>query len=391
MPGFELGFVVIGLALAGAGFFFWKKQKDRRDRKEQAGPPGAQTVTVAVPPLAAPREVLPGGMTPEQFAALAKAMGLVPAPVEPKVSPQPEVEILRKMAGDGASKFDFTKVETTPAAPEPPAPVYTAPEEDPIPPWFNEAYYLAANPDVAAAVGPEPKPFRRGYDHYRQHGKAELRSPMPPPPVTVPPGAGGMVGVIGETLAQYALRTSPQTGFKPSELGSLLLSAQASPGVPYATIIANYMKRTGMAAAPSKREFFGLESYPSAAALLADLNDSSMAYGVNLDGKELKFGDGGARFGPFMNYVTFPDGSVHLGTAPKAEVVSTPAPEPRPHRPAAAGLGLSYPSVAALIMHAEKIRYGFAVLVDDTPVIGGYADNPPANYRSQPDGSVVRG
>ena len=54
MPGFELGFVIIGLALAGAGFFFWKKQKARRDRdKQSVGPPAGQTATgVAAPPAA---------------------------------------------------------------------------------------------------------------------------------------------------------------------------------------------------------------------------------------------------------------------------------------------------------------------------------------------------
>jgi hypothetical protein len=67
--------------------------------------------------------------------------------------------------------------------------------DSPLPGW-REATYLAANPDVAAAV--KAGQWRSGYDHYRHFGRAEGRPgapgspkaaavPAPPPPPAPPP------------------------------------------------------------------------------------------------------------------------------------------------------------------------------------------------------------
>lgn len=75
----------------------------------------------------------------------------------------------------------------TPAVPEPvtppPAPsvpiVVTPPTEP-----FDEAYYLEANPDVAAAVAAGA--FVNGWHHFDLHGRAEGRAPVRPPATPAP-------------------------------------------------------------------------------------------------------------------------------------------------------------------------------------------------------------
>ena len=43
---------------------------------------------------------------------------------------------------------------------------------------FDETYYLATNPDIAAAVAKGG--FPSGLSHYRAHGRLEGRLPVPP-------------------------------------------------------------------------------------------------------------------------------------------------------------------------------------------------------------------
>lgn len=68
-----------------------------------------------------------------------------------------------------------------------PPPEVPVPLPVPLPYGFDEAFYLATYPDVAAAVGPAPKPYRTGGDHYLLWGVKEGRKYKRPDVVVTPP------------------------------------------------------------------------------------------------------------------------------------------------------------------------------------------------------------
>lgn len=110
--------------------------------------------------------------------------------------------------------------------PEPPPPT-----EGPVPPpGWRERAYLAANPDVAAAV--RSGALRSGYEHYVQHGEREgrpgglpgkaARPPVPAPPVPPPvPAPAPSVAAVpspapAPTLAPEARPAEPAAVPRPS-------------------------------------------------------------------------------------------------------------------------------------------------------------------------------
>jgi hypothetical protein len=189
----------------------------------------------------------------------------------------------------------------------------------PATPGFDEAFYLAKYPDVAAAV--RKGYFTSGYDHYVRHGKAEGRQisgsiPVPPPvPVPLP---------------------VPPTEWAPADT--------------YANV-ANFRE------------------------VLAAHRDFSN--GIWLDNKDA-FEDGKDRFGPFLQYYSWPDGTVRQGTAPEGLVVTKRS-----------SLLASYTSRADLIKDAQDVGWTWAVLLDGEPLLGGFEASPPANYVSR-NGRVER-
>lgn len=189
-----------------------------------------------------------------------------------------------------------------------------------VPSTFDEAWYLRTYPDVAAAI---PAYFTSGWDHYDRCGRAEGRKPGPwavptPPPVPVP-------------------LPVPPTAWEPAQQYSS---------------VSNF--REVLAA---HRDF---------------------AYGVYLDNKDA-FEDGKGRFGPSLQFYSWPDGTVRQGTPPEGLA-------PAPSRSA---LRASYANRAELIKDAQDIGWTWAVLLDGEPLLGGFEAVPPANYVTR-NGQVVR-
>jgi hypothetical protein len=181
-----------------------------------------------------------------------------------------------------------------------------------IPAGFDEKFYLTKYTDVADAV--KAGYFVSGAHHYVTNGRAENRaisaSVQPPPPIPVP-------------------LPVPPTAWEPAERY---------------TSVSNF------------REVLSAHT--------------DFSYGINLDNKDA-FEDGKGRFGPAMNYYTWPDGSVRQGTAPEGML---------PTRRPGDALLASYKSIDALQEDVRLVNWSWAVLLDGEPVVGGFKATPPAEY-----------
>lgn len=201
---------------------------------------------------------------------------------------------------------------TVPAVPAPGVP-------PPVIEHFDEAYYLAANGDVAEAV--REGYFVSGFDHYIKHGKAEGRPgtrPIPTDPVPAPPPI------------PVPLPTVPPVN-------------------------------------PSK-PFVPEDNYPNEATLRAVLQRNAFDTAVTVDGKSIHSG-----FGPGIAYYTQPGGIVSR-TKPAAT-----GPTRGPGMP----LLSSYASVESLLADAGEVRWDWAIVVDGNVVKAGFeADNGASLYRT---------
>jgi hypothetical protein len=365
--GEDMDLIVIVALVAVVGFVVWAYRHGRLagivNYVKEVGHPASSP---SVPP-ADPQPVAQA-FTAEQVAAMIKRALDAQAAQTPQQVAEP-VEVLKKMAGDSAPKYDFQNVITAPTEPlpkielpEPPKPV--APPQEPLPPGFDEAYYRSRWPDVAEAI--RLRFFASGADHYLKHGRAEGREFKAP--VVVP---------VKETLAQYALRTAPKTGLDLSLLGALINGSPCPEGRSFDEHIRTFIRNNQTPTTQWQPKRF----YVSASALLGDVTANKYSQMVNVDGKELIDG-----FGPPAEYWTQPDGTVSM------DRVVVPVAPPAPVTPAAepAGLFKEYASVALLLAHATRIKWGFSVLVDGVPIMGGFDSDPPAHYSTQPDGKVVR-
>jgi hypothetical protein len=115
----------------------------------------------------------------------------------------PNPSTLRELAAalrEIAAGVNHLAATLAPAPNEPgPPPVPVTLPTDP----FDEAYYLEANPDVAAAV--RAGVFTTGHQHYLMHGKAEGRLPTrPSSPATPPPAPPPSSSSTWEPAAAYA-------------------------------------------------------------------------------------------------------------------------------------------------------------------------------------------
>jgi hypothetical protein len=149
----------------------------------------------------------------------------------------------------------------------PPPPVIPPP---PVVEAFDEGWYLLQNPDVKAAI---PQYFSSGWDHYDKCGRAEGRQPAPtvtpgPPPIPVP--LPELEPTTWSPLSQYA------------NAAALQAACRAHPG---------------------------------------------FENGIYLDDKNA-FPDGKDRFGPFIHFYSWPDGTVRQGTAPTGAVTPPPVVPP---------------------------------------------------------------
>jgi hypothetical protein len=128
---------------------------------------------------------------------------------------------------------------------------------------FDEAWYLKTYPDVAAAI---PKYFASGWDHYDKAGRAEGRKPYPPISPPVPPVEPPKEWVPAD---QYANRAIARAVFAQNQSYSQIIMIDGQNGFP----------------------------------------------------------NEGSRFGPPLNYYTWPDGSV------RQERPAKPIDPPKPPDP----------------------------------------------------------
>jgi hypothetical protein len=180
---------------------------------------------------------------------------------------------------------------------------------------FDEQFYLGKYPDVKAAI---PKYFSSGWDHYNKHGRAEGRTPLPPPVVPGPPPV-------------------PVDPVVPPPVEE----AQWNPAARYPSLIA-------------LKGALAMHKYPQA---------------VTLDGKEVQPG-----FGPAINFYTWPDSI-------RQEPTGAAAPSEPTRRPGDP-LKQSYASIDDLLADAKVVQWGWAIVVDGTPVQGGFEADFPAVYKT---------